>query len=324
MPDPNPAAGSTPTSLTTSPGSTTSSASSEGSGAAASGSVPNIDTGSGEGSTPSSPSSSPPSIEAFDFDALFGGTEDPAPSSPPTPEVQPVTPAVQPVPPVGVEPTVSAPATPPQQSAPQPPVSEGTGVQAPQAGATPPSPSLDFSEPAAIAQRLLSDRATVEAHVAQQLFTLTPEEIEALETDVVGTIPKLLAKAYIAAQAATLTQLQQIVPSMMQKQTTQTKRYEANSAKFFSAWPQLNPETHGDLVYRYGVVYRQMNPQASLDQMIKDLGPLVLHAAGLPLAPTAPAKSKHPAAFMPAPNGGPAGVTSQPSAEPYGFLGLTD
>lgn len=314
----NPTANSTPTAPSATP---TTSSTTEGSSASANASdsgssVPNIDTGSGSSSASST-------IEAFDFDALFGGTDDSAPPSPLTSEVQPVTPAVPPTPPAGAEPVAPTPVVPPQQPAPQPPVSEGTGAQAPQAGAPPSSPSLDFSEPAAIAQRLLADRATVEAHVAQQLFSLTPEEIEALETDVVGTIPKLLAKAYVAAQAATLTQLQQIVPSMMQKQTTQTKRYEENSAKFFSAWPQLKPETHGDLVYRYGVVYRQMNPKASLDQMIKDLGPLVLHAAGLPLTPTPTAKAK-PTAFMPAPNGGPAGASPQPSADPYGFLGLTD
>ncbi len=306
MPDPTAAA--TPTNASASGAATASSTSDTGSAAASS-----APSGQGAGGEPAAPSSTPSSSDAsaspFDFDTLFSASDPDAVSAP---EATPATPAtpVQPV--AGAEPAQpTAPTAAPPTPA-QPPVSEPPAAQ-PAAQA----PPLDFSEPAAIAQRILSDRANVEAHVAKQLFTLSQEEIESLETDVVGTIPKLLAKAYVASQTAMLQQLQQVVPLMAQKLTQQTKRYEDNSAKFFKKWPQIDQQKHGDLVYRYGVVYRQMNPQASLDQMISDLGPLVMQAAGIAAQPTAP---RTPTAFTPAPNGGAVGLPTAVQPNAFAFM----
>lgn len=263
---------------------------------------------------------------AFDFESIFGdfgasgpeteGGGDQPPSAPAEPAVE-VTP--QPLP--GAEPGGEAKPPPPPAQPSVPPAPESSGAKAPTAGAqAPASPSLDFSDPGALATALLQNRAEVEAHVAKQLFALTPEEIEALETDVVGTVPKLLAKTYVAAQTAVMQQLQRIVPAMMQRQMSQNKIYEENSSKFFKRWNQLDPQKHGDLVYRSGVVWRQMNPQATLEQMIESLGPLVLHAAGLPLTPAPPAPQSRPASpFAPAQPGA-VGIPQPATANEFAYM----
>lgn len=303
------AAAATPTSADASGSATDSSTSDTGSAAASP-----APSGQGAGGEPAAPSSTPSSSDAaaspspFDFDMLFSASDPDAVS---IPEASPATPATSVQPPAGAEPVQPAslaPAVP--TPAAQPPVSEPPAAQ-------PAAQALDFSEPASIAQRILSNRAETEAYVAQQLFTLSPEEIEGLETDVVGAIPKLLAKVYVASQATMLQKLQQVVPLMTQKLTQQTKRYEDNSAKFFKKWPQIDQQKHGDLVYRYGVVYRQMNPQASLDQMISDLGPLVMQAAGIVAQPTA---ARSQTAFTPAPNGGAVGIPAAVQPNAFAFM----
>lgn len=303
----DPTAAATPTSTSAS-GATSDSLTSD-TGSAAASSAPS---GQGTGGEPAAPSSIPSSeaqgASVFDFNTLFSASDPDAVS---VPEASPATPATPVQPAAGAEPAQPTVPVPAEPTPVQPPVSEPPAAQ-PSAQTL-----LDFSEPAAIAQRILSDRANVEAHVAKQLFTLSTEDIEGLETDVVGTIPKLLAKAYVASQTAMLQQLQQVVPLMTQKFTQQVKRYEDNSAKFFKKWPQIDQQKHGDLVYRYGVVYRQMNPQASLDQMISDLGPLVMQAAGIVAKPVAP---RTPTAFTPAPNGGAVGIPTAVQTNAFAFM----
>jgi hypothetical protein len=183
-----------------------------------------------------------------------------------------------------------------------------------------------------LSQHLRQNEAAAIEYVAQNTFKLSPEDIEGLETDVVGTVPKLLAKAYVMAQQNVLTQLASMVPTMIQRQTVAMQKHAEGENKFYSAWPGIDRSKHGDLVTRYAGVYRQMHPQATLEQMIQDVGPMVMMAARIPASPpgaqvgqtpapgTAPAVTPRPPqanAFVPAGAGAGLaanGSTMEPSA----------
>jgi hypothetical protein len=111
------------------------------------------------------------------------------------------------------------------------------------------------------------------------MFKLSQEDVEALETDAPAHIPKLLARVYHQAMVNMNSQLSRVIPAMIERREQVTKKNLASRNKFYAAWPDLKPELHSEVVDRYARLYRQTNPSASFDQMVQELGPLVMIAA---------------------------------------------
>jgi hypothetical protein len=174
---------------------------------------------------------------------------------------------------------------------------------------TPPSAAgpqaIDPYDPVALSQHLAQNEAQAMDLVASQMFQLSPDEKEALEQDVIGTVPKLLAKVFVKSQQNVLIQLGRMIPVMMQRHLEAVQRNVGNEKKFYSRWPDIKPDKHGDSVRKYAAVYRQMHPQASLEQMIEDLGPMIMMANKIVPSVGAPAASggQPVRSGAPAPNG---------------------
>jgi hypothetical protein len=279
---------------------------------------------------PSAPSGSPAGAgeapPAFDYGAMFGDgppvdlpleTSAPAPAAPaqePTP-VAPPAPAA----PVAAPATGEAPAA-------APPAQGGAPVGGPpQAGE---APALDPYNPGMLAEHLARSEAQAIEFVAQNMFQLTPQEIEAVEQDVIGAIPKLLSKVFVKSQQNWLQQLDKMIPVMVQRHTDAMKRNGEGEEKFYGAWPNIGRE-HSDLVNRYAMVYRQMHPKATLDELIRDVGPMVMMAARIPpnlgptgqqaagrAAPAANGRPPQPAPFTPA-GGGPVSASKTQELSPW-------
>lgn len=283
-------------------------------------------------SPPSSPPASSPSHpassgaqEAFDFSAIFQDSPD---------ESQAIVQPPAQVPPE-VPPPVPPPATPAAQTPQAAPAKPESGTPAP-----PPTPQapqaaeLDRYDPGMLSQHLASNEAQALEYVAENVFKLTPQEIEALETNVVETVPKLLAKVFVKSQQNVLMQLASMVPVMIQRQTVAMQRNSENADQFYKRWPMIDKTQHGDLVMKYGAVYRQMHPTANLSQMIEDLGPMIMMAARIapPIPGQAPpgqaanpaaqraagnGRSPPPSPFTPAIGAAPASAASAPEISPW-------
>lgn len=258
-----------------------------------------------------SPGGAPPSGgDALDFESIFAGPQEPAPTpvTPPAPTPTPT------------------PATPPAATAPA--VAEPAKVEAAAPAATPapttptstePSaPVLDPSDPASIAAHLMSNKDAAIAHIAEKMFKLSPEDVEALESDTVGTIPKLLARSFVEVQSVMLNQMARLVPQMIHRQTEAIKKNAEAEDAFYSMWPTIDKGKHGTLVKNYAITFRNMHPQATREQMFASVGPLVMMAAQIPL--TAPAAARSAAApgapspkpmpFVPAGGSAPGGTNN--------------
>lgn len=166
--------------------------------------------------------------------------------------------------------------------------------------------------------------------MAKTSLALSPQELEALEANPGEAIPRLLAKTAVKMQQMMLNLLGQAVPRMLETRTQAVSKNEEAMGKFFKAWPSLNPEKHKALVHELGIRYRKMFPQATLDQMIEQLGPMVLTAAKLPVTamnqavahqpqPAAPQPPK-PTGFVPAAPGTVVQTTPVPD-DTFGYLG---
>lgn len=276
----------------------------------------------GTSTPPAAPSPGPPE-GVFDFDSAFSddGADDDTLTPPQPPQEPQATPPQSPQEPQPPAPAAGTPqAEPPAQTAP---------------GQQEPTPLPTPAEPQAIAEAMMQNRDAVLEHLAQNEFKLTPEDIEALETDAPAHIPKLLANLYLKSQVNMLQQVSKIIPAMMQKMQRVSEANTKNEGKFYSRWPDLKPDLHGAIVRRNAALYRQINPQASLDQMIEDLGPIVMVAAkvqpGASAAPNGnggvipPAPGARmvapPSPFRPA-GSGPSSAPPQPGGDNNPWSGL--
>lgn len=283
-----------------------------------------------------SPSAAPaaggePAKAVFDFDTIFG-EGDGEPTQHPTGAVE-VTPAAAAaaaptVPPV--VPPVAAPAAP---VAAQPAAPAVPAVQPSAPAQQDASPPLNPADPRALADAITANESAIIDHVAASVFALTPEEVEALETNAVEAVPRLMAKCLVRAQHNLLTQLPNLVPRMIEAHMQITRRNEENANKFYGRWPDIKKGEHGSLVNRFAHTYRQMNPNATLEQMVEDVGAMVMTAAKITATPTAPgavalAHPMAPAAnvvpqpspFSPANPGGNGGPPPSAEADPWSAI----
>jgi hypothetical protein len=158
------------------------------------------------------------------------------------------------------------------------------------------------------------------AHLAQTKFALSEDDIKALDTDAASAVPRLLARVFVESQVSMQKFLAQAVPGMMKKYNTVTSANDSAEKKFFDAHKALNMNDpkHRETTVRIASLYRQANPGIPLDQLIAEVGPMVMASLKIngtltPVAQGAPVGPRGGAAFRPAVNGG-GGLS--PTAEP--------
>ena len=184
------------------------------------------------------------------------------------------------------------------------------------AAAGPQADALDPYDPSSLSRHLAANEEAAINYTAEHVFKLTPAEVEALETNVVEAVPKLMARAFVKSQLNALEQMSRLVPAMIQRQGEMLKANATNESKFYGRWPDVKPEKHGDLVRKYAAVYRQMHPNTTLEQMIEDLGPMVMMAARVvPQPPTSSPSASANGRNPPPPPFAPAGAGATNSSK---------
>lgn len=279
------------------------------------GNAPAASTSSSEpSSTPSSEPSSTPENADFvlpefsdDLDSDHS-VEVPADADPPG-SVQPAPVAPEPAPQPAPQPQTPEPASAPQQQQPQQaPSTEG--------------PPLDPTNPADVASFVLNNRADAEQALAQGVYALSPEEVEALETNAMEAIPKLLARTHVNVLSATLNRMGEMIPHMIQRHQQAVARNSSNADAFYAAHPHLdrNDPAVSRQVAETARIFRAQNPQATKEEMIRKVGVIVSTLAGKAPAPTP--MQPAPQSFVPAGNGGAAPIPAPaPGTDLWAGLG---
>lgn len=169
---------------------------------------------------------------------------------------------------------------------------------------------------------------------ASKQYELTDEQAIQLATEPNKVLPRLAAQlqANILQQTVqTMTQMmQQFLPQYLEHFTSVRETTNKAEESFFSKWSELRE--HKDRVMEVGRIYRQMKPQATADDFIRDVGIQVWMGVGLPveklaakLSPTSrpapvPAPTQTQQIFSPAnPGGRTAPVAAKPS-NPFELL----
>lgn len=234
---------------------------------------------------PAVPSSEPAAstdegASAFDFGTILGEDVIEAPLVTPAAPVVPGAPVVAPAP--------AAPATAQPVAQPTAPVAPAAPV-APQTGPQDARPLLNPTEPFSLADAMQQNEAPIIDHIANTVFKLSPEEVEALNENAVEVIPRLMAKSFFQSQQNMYRQLGRLIPAMITRHMDVVKRSDSHTQKFYDRWKDIDRATHEPLVNRFAYTYRQMNPSATLEQMVEDVGLMVMTAAKIqPKTPGAP------------------------------------
>src|SRR5262245_2202223 len=107
------------------------------------------------------------------------------------------------------------------------------GAQQPptqQSGVAPQQPSMaqqmpDYNNPGVLAMEMSRREPEMTQHVAQSVFALSPQDVEALQNDPASVVPLLMARAFVKSQQNTLQLLARLMPAQLAKHTVDMRRH---------------------------------------------------------------------------------------------------
>lgn len=237
---------------------------------------------------------------------LFGGEEENEPVSvEPPAEEEPTPPPTEEAPPVVEE-------SPPE---PQP---EPAAQPQPEAQAAPPveevkAPSYEEARQAAFKE-------------LETRYALSQEDTDAFISEPDKVVPRLVAGLYLDIYDNVMRSMQAYMPQMVQQITAREAHQRQGEDDFFTAWPKL--KEHRERVAEVGRQYRQLNPTATKEQFIQDVGLHVMIERRIPLegigeqaAPPPPPPSATPQNPPHVPPRGPAAPAVPPTQQSKGMFG---
>jgi hypothetical protein len=118
------------------------------------------------------------------------------------------------------------------------------------------------------------DPAALEARAIEQLskteYALTDEDKNALIAEPDKVLPGLAARMHVRMQVQLAQQIAQILPGIIQGQLVQANKIQRLETSFFGQYPELNkPEFHKTVQESLAMV-RQVNPQATREDVMRD------------------------------------------------------
>jgi hypothetical protein len=272
-----------------------------------------------------SPQSDSPFVISDDVmnSADLDEVEIPQTAKPPEPEAPATQPEVQPKPGEAKPAAAAKPAAPAE---PKPAAEVKPAV--PAAEPSPQRPSV-VADRQVLLQEVAKNREAIVSHLASDRFKLTKEESDLLDTDVNSAISKIMARTYYEATTSALNLIDRLVkqelPSLIDGHTQSTMTYSKAEDGFWREWPNLDPKADGPAVNQAANLYRQMNPQAPLEDAIKYVGTMVSALTGKPkVAPAAQPGPKQNGSRPFTPASGAARVVSQTQVpvDPNPFAGM--
>ena len=183
------------------------------------------------------------------------------PSTPPEGEVATPPPAEPP-----------AAATPEPVQPPQPPVEEAPAQPQPewQPPQLPPAEQVE-----AVRQQYMQQLA--------ETYKLDEATAELVDTNFSAVAPQLLSQVHMRVAESVTQTLGQMLPQLISSQLQYMQVAKQSTDKFFSQWPELNRPEYQNTIGQVAQLYRQLKPQASADDFVREVGIQAWTALGLPV-----------------------------------------
>jgi len=236
--------------------------------------------------------------ELEDIDPPQEPVQEPEPTSvvEPTP-AEPKEPEGEITPPVEATPSTAAePVQPPAEPVVEPPAT------------VEPVPQLTQEQ---LTEQYTKWRTETEGLLATQNYAIDEQMAEDLNENMGEVIPKLMAKVHLSAVTAAIGHMMTTLPQAVEKALQVREANKTSEDTFYNTWPQLDRVKHHETIVRLGMAYRHVDPNASLETFVKNVGAQAMVALKIPTeAPAVVPQAPAPAPFQPAaaspPVGGPA------------------
>lgn len=125
-------------------------------------------------------------------------------------------------------------------------------------------------------------------------FALDDATVEAIEANPKEALPRLASNIYLTAVENSVAAIKEALPQIIEHHINTRTSNERNIGDFVKVWPGL--KDHIDKVAPIGVMYRQLNPTASVEDFIKNVGEMAHATLGIAKPGPAPlaAPVSHP------------------------------
>jgi hypothetical protein len=170
------------------------------------------------------------------------------------------------------------PVTPAAPAAQEPakPVAQKPAVAEAKPAATPPAPVAGQQEapaspppagPQSLVEAMDANREALIDAISKDMFSMSKEEAEALETDFAGNLPKLGARVFYQATRATHNIINSLVPQLIEKHLGAIKKREETENAFYGQFKGLDKTKHHADVVQFAQTFRQVNPNATREEL---------------------------------------------------------
>ncbi len=208
--------------------------------------------------------------EDEDSGAAAGTQEGAKPVETPAPQAAPAQPSTTPQ-------TPAASASPQEQqqapaaaaATPQTPPAQQQAQQPTQAQPAPQQQQQQQQEPAPVDLAALRQKTVDEI---ASTYTFTDDEKRLLQEEPEKVLPRLAAQVTVQAYEAVSRTVMAHLPALVATINQATKQQNEVENKFFTAFPRLQKPEFRETLGRVGATFRQLNPNASVEDAIRHIG----------------------------------------------------
>lgn len=129
---------------------------------------------------------------------------------------------------------------------------------------------------------LQAQREQARAELAER-FKLSDEQAEALLMNPNEVLPQLVADVFLDVYDQVVGAIQAKLPEVVSGILEQQRVLNEERESFFREWPELAKDEYQPVIQRIKEAYWQMNPKASREQAVKEIGAQAWVALRLPL-----------------------------------------
>ncbi len=155
-------------------------------------------------------------------------------------------------------------------------------------------------------EQVSKDRTDLTNHW-EKSYEMTPEEgIEFLDSPH-EIVPKAMARLHVAVLEDAVKAIGQLLPQIVAREVQTIKTTTAHDKAFYDKWRKLDTPEYRKVVTRMGDLYKQHNPDATVEQFIQEVGAAAMIAFKIPpddipgespaaldlVPPAAPAREQH-------------------------------
>lgn len=138
-------------------------------------------------------------------------------------------------------------------------------------------------------------RETTLSTLASKEFAISAEDAQAIQDEPEKVLPMIAAKVYMTCLENITVAVQQMLPVAIENVMNAKKTIDEKTDLFYTSWPNL--KEHNAKAMEIGRQWRALNLNASVEDFIKNVGPLAHQMLGIPLhtqAAKPPAKTSLP------------------------------